>query len=100
MQLFVDSKELVNPGERKFEKTNGTPPSPRFLTDLKFHDLRHQTATTWSKYLHAQELAKMFGWKTLELVMIYYKSDIQTIADKLTNPLMGAGVPIPTIFAT
>lgn len=78
-------KRACKAGRKQYEKKTGIPPSPRFLTDLKFHDLRHQAATTWSKYLHAQELAKMFGWKTLELVMVYYKSDIPTIADKLTK---------------
>ncbi|AXS79838.1 site-specific integrase [Dechloromonas sp. HYN0024] len=72
-------------GRKLFHEKTGTLPSPRFLVDLKFHDLRHQAATIWSKYLHAQELAKMFGWKTLELVMLYYKSDVPTIADKLAS---------------
>ena len=72
-------------GRKIFQEKNGTLPSPRFLDDLKFHDLRHQAATIWSKYLHAQELAKMFGWKTLDLVMLYYKSDVPTIADKLAR---------------
>lgn len=78
-------KKACVQGRKIFQEKNGTLPSPRFLVDLKFHDLRHQAATTWSKYLHAQELAKMFGWKTLELVMHYYKSDVPTIADKLAR---------------
>lgn len=72
-------------GKKIYEKETGSLPSPRFLNNLKFHDLRHQAATRWSKFLHAQELAKMFGWKTLELVMLYYNPDIPTIADKLAK---------------
>lgn len=81
--LIRDFKKACANGRIIFEKETGRNPHPRFLIDLKFHDLRHESATRWSRYLQAQELAAMFGWKTLNIVMRYYAADVQAIADKL-----------------
>jgi len=81
--LIRNFKKACDKGREFFEIENGEKPDSRFLIDLKFHDLRHEAASRISKYLHAQELARMFGWKTLDLVMHYYKSDTQAIADKI-----------------
>ncbi len=78
-------KKACKQGRLIYEKEKGEKPSPRFLTDLTFHNLRHASATRWSRYLHAQELAKMFGWKTLNIVMRYYDADVPTIASKLAQ---------------
>ncbi|MET3118987.1 integrase [Undibacterium sp. GrIS 1.8] len=42
------------------------------ITNLRFHDLRDEAASRWAKILPAATLAKIFGWKTLQMVMRYY----------------------------
>jgi len=42
------------------------------LEDLRFHDLRHEAASRMAPHMKPQELAKVFGWKTLQMAMRYY----------------------------
>jgi len=42
------------------------------ISDLHFHDLRHEAASRFAKKLPAATLAKIFGWKTLQMAMRYY----------------------------
>ena len=72
-------------GQELFESEHGTLPHPAFLVDLKFHDLRHAAATRLTRVLSAQELARMFGWRTMDMVLRYYKADVETIADKIAT---------------
>ncbi len=58
-------------------------PSPGFLENLKFHDLRHEAASRWASILEAHELCKMFGWKTMQMALRYYHPTGQSIAEKL-----------------
>lgn len=46
------------------------------LADLKFHDLRHEAASRMAKLYQAHELAKIFGWKTIQMAMRYYHADV------------------------
>jgi integrase len=54
-----------------------------FMVNLKFHDLRHEAASRWAAQLQAQELCKMFGWKTMQMALRYYHPTALSIADKL-----------------
>lgn len=54
-----------------------------FMDNLKFHDLRHEAASRWATRLQAQELCKMFGWKTMQMALRYYHPTALSIADKL-----------------
>lgn len=54
-----------------------------FMDNLKFHDLRHEAASRWAARLQAQELCKMFGWKTMQMALRYYHPTALSIADKL-----------------
>ncbi|MDO9233603.1 MAG: site-specific integrase [Methylotenera sp.] len=54
-----------------------------FMDNLKFHDLRHEAASRWASELQAQELCKMFGWKTMQMALRYYHPTALSIADKL-----------------
>jgi len=49
------------------------------LEDFRFHDLRHEAASQFAEHMTVQELAKVMGWKTLQMAMRYYnpkKTDI------------------------
>jgi len=54
-----------------------------YMENLKFHDLRHEAASRWATRLQAQELCKMFGWKTMQMALRYYHPTALSIADKL-----------------
>lgn len=58
-------------------------PKPDFMENLKFHDLRHESASRWASVLQAQEMCKMFGWKTMQMALRYYHPTALSIADKL-----------------
>ena len=42
------------------------------IEGLRFHDLRHEAATRMAPHMKPQELAKVLGWKTLQMAMRYY----------------------------
>ena len=42
------------------------------IVGLRFHDLRHEAASRWAKKVPVATLAKIFGWKTLQMAMRYY----------------------------
>ena len=42
------------------------------IQGLRFHDLRHDTATRLAPHLQVQDLAKVMGWETLQMAMRYY----------------------------
>nr|WP_314861962.1 site-specific integrase [uncultured Undibacterium sp.] len=42
------------------------------IVGLCFHDLRHEAASRWAKRVPVATLAKIFGWKTLQMAMRYY----------------------------
>ncbi len=54
-----------------------------FLEGLKFHDLRHEAASRLAGKLEAQELAKMFGWRTMQMALRYYHPRAEDLAQKL-----------------
>lgn len=60
-------------------------PKAGFMTDLKFHDLRHEAASRWAAHLEAHELCKMFGWKTMQMALRYYHPTAMSLADKLAK---------------
>lgn len=42
------------------------------IVDLRFHDLRHEAASRLAPHMQVQDLAKVMGWKTLQMAMRYY----------------------------
>ncbi len=42
------------------------------INDLHFHDLRHEAASRLAPHMPAQTLAKVMGWKSLQMAMRYY----------------------------
>lgn len=42
------------------------------IEGLHFHDLRHEAASRLAPHMPVQVLAKVFGWRTLQMAMRYY----------------------------
>ncbi|WP_410499169.1 tyrosine-type recombinase/integrase [Chitinibacter sp. S2-10] len=42
------------------------------LVNFTFHDLRHETASRLAPHMPAPTLAKVMGWKTIQMAMRYY----------------------------
>ncbi len=42
------------------------------IEDLRFHDLRHEAASRFAPHMTAPILAKIMGWKTIQMAMRYY----------------------------
>lgn len=50
------------------------------IKDLTFHDLRHESASRLAKKLPVATLAKVMGWKTLQMSMRYYNpTDVELV---------------------
>lgn len=63
--------------ERKIEAEEGV------FENLRFHDLRHEAASRLAEKLQAHELAKVMGWKTIQMAMRYYHPRAEDLARKL-----------------
>lgn len=61
---FYDTSGLNRAFKRACQAAN--------IEDLKFHDLRHEAATRLAPHMKVQDLAKVMGWKTLQMAMRYY----------------------------
>ncbi len=46
------------------------------IDGLRFHDLRHEAASLRAPHVTPQTLAKLFGWKNLQMSMRYYNPQI------------------------
>ncbi|MXR36359.1 site-specific integrase [Craterilacuibacter sinensis] len=46
------------------------------IEGLRFHDLRHEAASRRAPHVTPQTLAKLFGWKNLQMSMRYYNPQI------------------------
>lgn len=53
------------------------------IVGLTFHDLRGSAATRLSKILHPLQLAKMFGWKDMDMALTYYRETAADVAKLL-----------------
>lgn len=60
----------------------GAVPDDR-LTLLRFHDLRHEAASRLADRLSAHELAKMLGWRSLQMALRYFHPRAEDLAKKL-----------------
>lgn len=55
------------------------------ITDLNFHDTRHEATTRLAKKLPIQDLAKVTGHKDLKMLMRYYNPTVQELALRLNE---------------
>lgn len=65
-------------------KESGAPQDGRFLTDLRFHDLRHEATTRLASIFPMHELAKITGHKDPRMLMRYYHPKAEDLAKKLS----------------
>lgn len=66
----------------KESEEHGVKPDER-LKNLRFHDLRHEAASRLADKLSVHELAKMLGWKSIQMAMRYYHPRAEDLARKL-----------------
>ncbi len=53
------------------------------ITDLNFHDTRHEATTRLAKKLHVLDLARVTGHANINELMTYYNKDARELADLL-----------------
>ncbi len=53
------------------------------IQGLHFHDLRHEAASRLAPRMKVQTLAKIMGWKTLQMAMRYYNPTDQELVDAI-----------------
>ncbi len=51
------------------------------ISDLHFHDLRHEAASRFAPSMTAQTLAKIMGWKSIQMSMRYYNPTDSELVD-------------------
>ncbi len=61
---FYDSRGLSAAFRRACERAG--------IQGLRFHDLRHEAASRLAPHMSAATLAKVMGWKTIQMAMRYY----------------------------
>jgi integrase len=61
---FYDSRGLSAAFRRACERAD--------ITGLRFHDLRHEAASRFAPRMPVATLAKVMGWKTIQMAMRYY----------------------------
>jgi integrase len=63
---------------------NGVKPNPKFMTDLRFHDLRHEGASRFFELgLNVMEVASITGHKSLQMLQRYTHLRAEDLARKL-----------------
>lgn len=58
-------------------------PDPRYLTDLRFHDLRHEATSRLAEIFPLHELTKITGHKDPRMLMRYYHPRAEDLAKRL-----------------
>jgi len=64
-------------------REKGVEPDATFLTNLRFHDLRHEAASRMAGVYQLHELAKVTGHKDPRMLMRYYHPRAEDLAKKL-----------------
>lgn len=62
----------------------GEEPHARYLTDLRFHDLRHEATSRLADIFPLHELTKITGHKDTRMLMRYYHPRAEDLAKKLS----------------
>jgi integrase len=61
----------------------GQEPDPSFLTDLRFHDLRHEATSRLAARFQLHELAKITGHRDTRMLLRYYHPDASDLAKRM-----------------
>jgi len=74
------------------------------IVNLHFHDLRHEVASRLAPHMPAQTLAKVMGWKTIQMAMRYYNPTdeelVEAVRKATRKPATLTGRNAPTKPAT
>jgi len=65
-------------------KAQGVMPVTNFLSDLRFHDLRHEATSRLAEIFPMHELTKITGHKDPRMLMRYYHPRAEDLARKLS----------------
>ena len=76
-------------------KGAGQRPDGRFLTDLRFHDLRHEATSRLASIFPLHELTKITGHKDPRMLMRYYHPRAEDLAKRLRGSPAAGSVPGP-----
>lgn len=83
-QAFERARDRARRLHEKECKDSGKEPDRAFLTDLRFHDLRHEGASRlFEKGLNPMEVASITGHKTLQMLKRYTHLKAEDLAKKL-----------------
>jgi integrase len=74
---YVDSSTLSNAFHKCCERAE--------IEGLRFHDLRHEAASRKAPYMPAATLAKVMGWKVLQMTMRYYNPTDEDLVAAVRN---------------
>jgi len=58
------------------------------IKDFRFHDFRHEAASQFAPHMSAPSLAKLMGWKTIQMAMRYYnpsKAELKALRDSVKS---------------
>lgn len=69
------------------------------IAGLHFHDLRHEAASIFAPFLQVHELAKVMGWRTLQMAMRYYHPRTAELLNKLASAAEAAEQGAPAAAA-
>lgn len=67
-------------------KESGKHADVAFLVDLNYHDLRHEATSRLAKIFNLQELMKITGHTTPQMLMRYYHPDAADFAKRMRAP--------------
>lgn len=76
-------ERAVKRARRRYEdecKEAGTRQDPKYLTDLRFHDLRHEATSRLAAIFSMHELTKITGHKDPRMLMRYYHPRAKDLA--------------------
>ncbi|NDV11780.1 site-specific integrase [Crenobacter caeni] len=62
------------------------------IEGLRFHDLRHEAASRRAPHVTPQTLAKLFGWRNLQMSMRYYNPQIAELHAAIGRAPLAAGL--------
>lgn len=60
-------------------------PDDNFLVGARLHDLRHEATSRFAPHVQAQELARITGHATLQMVMRYYNPSASQLAQRIAD---------------
>jgi integrase len=86
-RAFTRARDRARDAYVKACKDLGKQPSPSYLVDLHFHDLRHEATTRLASIFPMHELAKITGHKDPRMLMRYYHPKASDLALKLERAL-------------